>query len=285
MGHDIGTVTNISGSFSLAHYNMLEKIKDLVTAVGQGWTQLRYDTSGDNHELILQGEGLTGAESIFVGFRTYQSADADYYNLAAMAASGYTSGDNFDNQPNNIVSGIPAHNQQIDYWLSWNAQHIKIAMKVGTPVYTSGYVGKILPYARPSQFPYPVVCCGMLNDTPATRFSNTTYGMPYKGNRANMRLRDTEGQWSQPSCYPYSNDVLAGSTAALRDTADNYHLMPVELYDPGNHIWGALDGIYFITGFNNSVENTLTIDTVDYVVIQDVWRTGFDDYYAIRMDS
>ncbi|MBA2881837.1 hypothetical protein HNR65_002168 [Desulfosalsimonas propionicica] len=286
MGHDIGTVTDISGTFGLAHYNMLEKIHDLVTAAGQGWTVLRYDTSGDNHELILKGEGLTGTEEIFVGFRTYQSADADYYNLVAAAFAGYVSGNAFDDQPQALISGVPAHNQNIDYWITWNAQRIALAMKVGTPVYESAYVGKALPYARPSQFPYPVICAGMLNGTPAARFSDDSQSMPYKGNRANFQMRNINGSWQQVHCYPYSNDqnILAGSTNALRDTGGEYHLMPVELFDPDSEIYGALDGIYFVTGFNNSVENTLTIDGSEYVVIQDVWRTGFDDYYAIRMD-
>jgi hypothetical protein len=159
-------------------------------------------------------------------------------------------------------------------------------MKVGTPVYESAYVGYLLPYARPSQYPYPIVCGGMLDGVPATRFSDASHSMPYKGNRANMRLRDTNGIWRQPYCYPYSNDqnVIAGDPNALRDTGGYYHLMPVECFDPNTNLYGVLDGIYFITGFDNTVENTLTIDTVDYVVIQDVSRTGLNDYYAIRMD-
>ena len=285
-GHEKSFVDN-AGTYSLAHYNLIERIKDLVSAAGQGWTVLRYDTSGENHELILKGEGIDGAQEIFVGFRTYQNAGADYYNLAAAAFTGYVSENSFDNQPGAILSGIPAHNQRIDYWLSWNAQHIKLAMKVGTPVYESAYVGYLLPYARPSQYPYPIICGGMLNGVPATRFSDSSHSMPYKGDRANMRLRDNNGSWLQPYCYPYSNDqnVLAGSTNALRDTAGYYHLMPVELFDPGTSLYGVLDGIYFVTGFDNTVENTLTIDGVDYIVIQDVSRTGFNDYYAIRMDA
>lgn len=294
-GHEKSNVTDTSGSFALAHYNMLERIKELVEASGEGWDVLRYDTSGDNHELILEGEGLTGSEEIFVGFRTYQSADADYYNLVAAAFTGFVSDNAFDDQPGAMVSGVPAHNNHIDYWITWNAQRIALAMKVGTPVYESAYVGKFLPYALPSQFPYPMVCGGMLDGTPATRFSDEDHSMPYKGERANMRMRDTNGIWRWGDtdqdyplyCYPYSNDqnVLAGDPNALRDTGGYYHLMPVELFDPGNNLYGALDGIFFITGFDNSVENTLTIDGTEYVVIQDVWRTGFDDYYAIKMET
>jgi hypothetical protein len=52
-----------------------------------------------------------------------------------------------------------------------------------------------------------------------------------------------------------------------------------------NNVFGALEGICYITGFDNTVENTLTINGVDYVVMQDVYRTGFPDYYAMRLDA
>lgn len=282
MPHAIGFVDN---AIELAHYAMLRKIKDEVTALGMGWTVLRYIDTADNHELILQGDGLTGLERIYVGFRTYQDAAADYYNLVAATFTGYNASESFDNQPGAILSGIPAHNQRIDYWLSWNAQHIKFALKVGTPVYESAYVGKFLPYARPSQFPYPVVCCGMLNGTPATRFSDTStlHSMPYKGNRANMRMRDLMGVWIQPYCWPYASSDFFGTSNNQRDVAGTYHIYPVELYIT-NNVFGALEGICYITGFDNTVENTVTIGGVDYVVIQDVHRTGFPDYYAMRLE-
>jgi hypothetical protein len=99
-------------------------------------------------------------------------------------------------------------------------------------------------------------------------------------------LRDTLGVWSTPYCYPYSNiKIIAGTLTAIRDTGGNYHLTPVEMYEPALNLWGALDGVYHITGFNNTVENTITIGGVVYVVIQDVYRTGFPDYYALRMDT
>lgn len=279
MPNQIGYVDNSGGT--LAHYKMLETIKDFASA--NGWTVLRYDDVSANRELILKGAGLSGTEEIFVGFRTYQDANADYYNLLAGVFTGYVAGNSFDTQPGARLSGVPAHNQRIDYWLTLNGQRIVLAMKVGTPVYESCYVGKCLPYGRPSQYPYPVVCGGMLMGAAAVRFSETTHGIPYKGNRANMALRSNDG-WLQVYCYPWQNSVLA-STTQLRDTGDIYHLLPVELNDNSANLWGALDGIYYISGFNNATENTLTIDGVTYVVIQDVARTGHTDYYAMRLDG
>lgn len=285
MPHQIGFVDNSGGV--LAHYKMLETIRDFASA--NGWTVLRYDTAPANRELILKGVGYTGAEEIFVGFRTYQDSSADYYNLLAGVFTGYVPGNTFDSQPGARLSGVPAHNNRIDYWLTLNPQRIALAMKVGTPVYESCYVGKCLPYGRPSQYPYPVVCGGMLSGASATRFSDTAHSGYFKGNTVAMALRSNDN-WLQPRCYPWDNTYIAGNGSSatqtnLRDTGGNYQLLPIELHDNTANLWGALDGIYYISGFDNAVENTLTIGSVDYVVIQDVWRTGHTDYYALRMDN
>ncbi len=283
MPHQIGFVDNTS---MLAHYAMLETIRDF--AADNGWTVLRYDTAPANRELILKGVGYTGEEEIFVGFRTYQDATADYYNLVAAGFTGYVAGNSFDTQPGVMLSGVPAHNNRIDYWLTLTPQRIALAMKVGTPVYESCYVGKFLPYARPSQYPYPVIVAGMLNGTPATRFSDTTHSMPYKGARANLRMRFNDGVWRQPECWPWNNTYLTGTGSGAqtqqRDTNENYPGNAVLLCD-AQGLYGELEGVRHISGFNNAVENTAQIDGHTWVVMQDVGRVGFNDYYILRMDD
>ena len=276
----IGYVDNANGQ--PAHYNLLQVIRDFASA--SGWQVNRYDATVDNRELLLQAPGYTGNDPVYCGIRTYQNASADYYNLAAMTAAGFVSGNSFDTQPAAVIEGIPAHNQRIDYWLSLNPQRLAGALKVGTPVYESFYIGKFFPYARPSQYPYPVICAGMLDGVPATRFSDTEHSMPWKGRRNNLRMRFVNGTWMTPTAYPWNNTLLAGSSTQLRDTGDVYPILPVELSD-ATGIYGVLDGIFHIPGFNNVVENTFTLGGADHVVIQDVSRTGFNDYFALKLDN
>ncbi len=282
MPHAIGYVDNSGGT--LAHYKMLEKIRDVAVA-STFWEVMRYDTTVANRELILKGKGYTGTEEIYVGVRTYQDASADYYNLCVATFTGYVPSNTFDTQPGVSLSGVPAHNQRIDFWLTVNPQRIACCMKVGTPVYEHFYIGKFFPYARPSQYPYPVVCAGMLNGVPATRFSDTSHSMPYKGSVVgtprNLYMRFNTGVYLQPECHPWNNNNLAGNTYQLRDTNNYYPLLPVLLTDT-NGIYGEFDGICFISGFNNATENTCG---TDWVVFQDVWRTGFTDYIALRLDA
>lgn len=277
MPHQIGFVDNSDGT--LAHYKMLEKIRDVAVASGF-WEVMRYNTAVDDRELILKGKGYTGTEEIYVGVRTYQDASADYYNLCVATFTGYVPSNTFDTQPGVCLSGVPAHNQRIDYWLTVNPQRIACCMKVGTPVYEHFYIGKFFPYARPSQYPYPIVCAGMLNGAAATRFSDTSHSMPYKGNRVNLGMRFNTGVYLQPKTHPWNNTYLAGTTQ-LRDTNGQYPLLSVILNDV-NGIYGELDGISYVSGFDNVTENTCG---PEWLVFQDVWRTGFTDYMALKLDA
>ncbi len=280
MPHEIGFVQN---SGVLAHYMMLDKIKTFAEA--NGWTTLRYDT-GINREVILKGPGYTGTEEIFVGFLCYQDAGSDYYNISVGVFTGYVAGNTFATQPGAMINSACAHNTRIDYWLVVTPQRITVVMKVGTPVYDVMYAGKILPYARPSQYPYPVLCAGTLSAAPNTRYSDTARQMPWVGNIANCNLRIPSGIWSQPECYPWNNTgMLAGTTSSARDTNNNYQLIPATLMTSALGLLGEVEGIFHVSGFSNAVENTITISGVLYVVIQNVYRTGFNSFYAIRMDT
>ncbi|MEX5365704.1 hypothetical protein WCE00_01825 [Acinetobacter haemolyticus] len=284
MPHEIGFVDNSGGT--LAHYKMLEKIRDVAVASGF-WTVMRYDTSIANRELILKGEGYSGTEEIYIGIRTYQDSSADYYNLCVATFTGYVPSNTFNTQPGVRLSGVPAHNQRIDYWLTVNPQRIACCMKVGTPVYEHFYIGKFFPYARPSQYPYPIVCAGMLDGAAATRYSETSHTMPYKGYtsvslKRNLYMHFNTGAYIQPETHPWNNTYLAGtSNTQLRDTNNFYPMLPVILNDASG-VYGELDGIHYISGFNNVVENTCG---PDWVVFQDVYRTGFIDYIALKLDA
>lgn len=306
MAYDIDHVDNLGGG--LAHEAMLARIQALAEA--NGWVTRRYINSGENHELILQGEGLSGEDEIFVGFRCYQSVASDYYNIAAAVMVGYVPDNPFEGQPGFIQSGVPANNNRIDYFMTINAQRIALCMKVGTPVYEHAYVGKILPYARPGEFRSPLACLGMLEGAAGTRYSDTVHTFGYRGGRANCRLRSQQGIWLQPDCWPWVNNVVGGdglatSRTAVRPLAGTYPLLSAQLSDTTPNVYGVLDGIYHVTGFDNSVENVLQeggtpVDgegksvgqIVDQIiaaggrallVLQDVSRTGLSDYIAMEM--
>ena len=60
-------------------------------------------------------------------------------------------------------------------------------------------------------------------------------------------------------------------------------MLPVILYETGN-IYGEIDGVFMVSGYNQAVENIVQYGGDDYAVIHDVYRTGFDDYFTLRLD-
>lgn len=284
MGFYSGFVNNTG---ALANQNMLQVIHDKL--VLEGWTVLRYDTVSAIRELIVQGDGYSTTEEIFIGFRSYQDVGADYYNLSVACFTGYVSGNTFTTQPGYAENGICGHNLYIDYWLRVTPQCVAMGLKVGTPVYETAYVGKFFPYATPSQYPYPVVCFGNITGISATRFSDITHSMGFKGSRTNALMRDVAGSWIQPATWPFNAEMICGATASpsyylgqQRDTTNVYTLNPIVVMKTNTDVYGELEGVYHISGFNNIVENTLTISGRTFVVIQDVGRTGFNDYIALE---
>ena len=319
MGYAIGTLTKGGGDD--CHYQLLAAIKTLAEA--NGWTTLRYNTASANRELILKSLGLSGAEEIYIGFRTYQSVGGDYYNIDCGTFVGYVSGNTFEAQPGAQFSATPAHNKAITYFITANAQRIVGCFKVGTPVYEHFYVGKFFPYARPGEYPSPLVCGAMLSSAQAIRFDNNSQSFPYAGyyyDATNNRLyiRDQAGNWIRPSCWPFTNgsgasNALAGAqgTSTLVPADIYYQLEPIILAQQSNdnnpsNVFGEFDGVYFCSGFNNGVENVVqeggssvvdqtgltVLQAVDaikavggraFVMLQNVYRTSWRDFIALEM--
>lgn len=273
------TLTDSGGT--LAHKKLLQTIKAM--AIAEGWVVLREQagTGVFGTEIIMKGVGLSGTDEIFIGMRTYQNVASDIYNIELAAFTGFIAGDAFNLQPNYMGSGIPAHNQLIEAWLTVNPQRISFTLKVGNPVYVMGYVGKYFPYAPPSQNPYPVTVMGMFaGGGQMFRYSDTQYRFPFalQGSPFMSLFVWHQGAWrNNPQCFPYQG-------LTMRDTKGEYHLTPIEFLwgdnNTGACIMGRLDGLYHVSGYDNLVENTIDVAGVDHCCFINVTNTGFNDYYA-----
>lgn len=340
MAYAIDTV--VKGAGPDAHLKMLDVLRALAEAAG--WTTLRFDTSIPERELILRSTGTTGEEEITVGFKAYQSVAGDYYNLLAATMTGYVPAAPFEAQPGIKTSGVPGHNQAVTYFLTANPRRIVGAFKVGSPIYAHVYVGKALAYARPGEFPSPLVVAGHFDGRDARRYSDLHWG-PYKGVRGSgdagytdgfLFLRDQGGSWKKVQISPFGNgaygttstNALAGDPVGAAGAGSRclvpagtlHQPQPLELYDmrqgaydpavgayaTSGNLYGTLDGVSFVSGYDNASENVLQLDgsalvdqtgmgvrqAVDairavggraLVVLQDGARTGWRDYVAVEM--
>jgi hypothetical protein len=340
MAYAIDTLVKAGGDD--AHYRLLDAIQTL--AEQAGWTMLRYDTSSPERELILRSTGTTGEEEITVGFKTYQSIAADYYNLLAATMIGYVPAAPFEAQPGIKTSGVPAHNQAVSYFLTANPRRIAGSFKVGSPIYAHVYVGKALAYARPKEFPSPLIVAGHFDGREAKRYSDLHW-FPYKGRKGSsdtgyndgfLFLRDAGGTWKKVQISPFGNGQASETTYAglageyVARNGSGYRCLvpagtlhqpqPLELYEmnfgaydndvrgypSSGNLYGVLDGVSFVSGFNNASENVLQLEgsavidqtgmsvrqAVDairavngraFVVLQDGARTTWRDYVAVEM--
>jgi hypothetical protein len=238
-----------------------------------------------NYEVIWKAPGLSGTEEIFCGIKAYHSTADDYYNFKIGCFTGYVPLNSFETQAGHSnIMGVPLWNQTTAYWLQTDGQHLFCVAKIEN-IYESFGFGKYLPYATPSQYPYPVFCMGGLTSATATRYSDTSHVSGFKGARSNFQIRTAAGAWINPDVYPYMGTRQLRNTITASTTDDGYYgLHAIVLSDSAPNVYGELDNLSYISGFNNAVENTVVdADSKTHVVLRDVWRTGFNDYIAMKL--
>jgi hypothetical protein len=261
-------------------------------------------------EAIWQAPGNSNADQILVGAR-YFSDIVGYYNLQLGGFTAYSAGVDFGLQPGSIVNSatlhspcIPLSNASMTYWFMANGRRVIIIAKAGTN-YESAYLGFIENYPSPGQWSYPLAVGGSMafNSEPASNSALWAYsnaanahsafwrGIPETTNTlTQLRLRKPDGVWqgfsstayngTQGTIWPYAN-----SMTDLRANLDGtYPLLPIILSDYAPNMYGRLDGIWAVTGYLQTPENTITIGRDTWLVIQNVIRNTKIDFAAVRMD-
>jgi len=237
-------------------------------------------------EVIWKAPGLSASEELYMGVKTYQLVSSDFYNWAVSGFTGYVSTNNFDTQPGTSgMIGTPMWNQAIPYWFVGDGQGVVVVAKIQN-VYNSVVMGKMLPYATPGQWPYPMIVGGALTVAQKDfRYDNTAYINWFKGNRENFKMRHVDGTWHTPQVLVQEETISIRNTITSSATADGYyglHALVLSELSPPN-VFGDVANLYMISGFNNSVENTIVVDGITYIVLRDATRTGFKDYVALKL--
>jgi hypothetical protein len=111
--------------------------------------------------LSLKGPG-GGSDEIFVNLETDYSVSGDWYNWRLYGAIGFIADNalDFATQPGkSLPVGLSLWNSSIPYWFIANGRRFMVIAKINT-TYHALYAGFILPYATPSQYPYPLMIGG-----------------------------------------------------------------------------------------------------------------------------
>lgn len=284
---------------------------------GERWAQLRWDEQSTTQELLAQGPGLAASDEIFIGIRSSQNTGIPNYLWECMGHTGYVAGNDFYNQPGKILSGsypgLILGNGALTYWLVASGRRVVLVAKAGA-VYEALYLGFMLPYATPGQYPYPMFVGGSMRKATTKTPSDTTadhrhFISPGSGESAGYnstdtqaRLRAPDGRWATfIHAYGSANNDYSDNAAATlfpynwekcslaREAIDGatYPLTPIVLMEKlsgaAKNLWGELDGCYHVSGFNNAAENLVTVSGQDYLVVQNVFRTGVADFWALKL--
>lgn len=116
-------------------------------------------------ELYLQGQGSSGTDQIIVGFQTYRNVGN---NVFGIHLAGYTAFDNtlsFLTMPglSSITPRVALDDNSFNVFFWVNARRIMAVARIGTTDICF-HLGYILPFATSSQYPYPLMLSGSVQD-------------------------------------------------------------------------------------------------------------------------
>lgn len=208
-------------------------------------------------------------------------------------------------------------------WFVANGRRFVVVVKIST-VFQSMYGGFILPYAFPDQYNYPLFIGGSAGETDQTglsswrstsiyhhHFPNSYYDAPSSViHRGAAFLLSPQGDWLTCASLGDDGNVAIGPrkfftglgiSSSYNTTnygyeeirsrmraglAGEYLLTPHTLVQasPSDQTYGILDGTYHVSGSGNSSENIITVSSVDHLTVQDAFRTGLGDYWALRLE-
>lgn len=320
MAFEIGTASH-AADLLLKLEKFLTTNPTLVAA-GQQWESLKdntvepYNNDYDLNALdsfVLQrcfvGRGMDGQDRIYVPMGMGISKTRPSYTLIAYLARTWTPTVSITNQfrqDRKIRTVIALWEKPIPYWFFANGRRFMIVAKVGN-TYMSMYCGFVLPCATDREYPYPHMVAGSTNNTNSSHAitdieKNGSFWIPVKADfhsseKSTSIMVSPEGRilyGSSPArgtglgndveqfvLSPYVNNSYRGKTYD-----NNYVLSPIGLHQIQNvyNMLGWLDGAFYVSGFENSPENILTVDGVKYICFPSSVGNDYNDWCAIRME-
>lgn len=271
----------------------------------QAWTINRREQD----TVFLQGHGLSATDEIYVSIKTYFDVLGDRYNWQLNGFDSYSASKPIEGQLNPSPNAyLPLWNDVIPYWFVADGRRFIVAAKVSTS-YQAAYAGLMLPFALPTEYRYPIAIGGSASLSISRWSSSLDSSNVFVDPGDTLHLRDVNAVWNTYTNVPQSTSGSAltdfnthpyGATTifngpnfwntTISDPNDVYPLWPITLmdsnvYSSNRGVIGVLAGCYAVTGFNNAAENIINVpgDSSNYVVLQNVFRTGLGDYWALKL--
>jgi hypothetical protein len=280
--------------------DLIDKVK--ANLVANGWLNLLDSVVSSSRELYFKNS----VTDVIIGFKEVSSSP-DYFNLLLNSCSSYSGSFDWFNQigsiphfPNNTASSgnampvLACLNTPMNYWAFIDNDRLILVVKCNTS-YNSCYLGKFEQYGSPNQYPKPIFVGGhaknstMLNSY--TGFENECfiYENAEKKNNCGARLRKYDSTWLSIGNSSLQLDTGFGAiypTSSLGiennyTTDGTYDVEPLILYTDTSAA-GELKNIFWLAGRGLSAESEITIDSVNYIIFPNIFRTTNKDFYCIK---
>lgn len=258
---------------------------------------------------VFAGKGLDGQDKIYVPMGLYVDKRYTYYSLVAWTARNYNKTRGVSDQFTatgfaNATSVISLWHNPIPYWFVANGRRFIIIAKVAHR-YMSMYCGFFLPLATDDEYSYPLYIGGSHNTAKReyqhqTNQANGSFWKPTFDNQYEWRGSCSVVRPSGEILYLSTSDMIVRNDRnfigalypynwnyKIGKTEDNeYVLLPIEIMElnPSPQTLGWLDGVMYVSGYENSPERALTIDGKTYICFPSMVRSGYNDYAAILME-
>jgi hypothetical protein len=307
MAHTTGTATD--------YHDLLAKLEAYLLA--QGWTINDYAagaTITDPSHLYVTAPGNVGGQKPKIAILTDCNTVANAYGWQICAYPNYDPARAFGTQDNNSpIIHYCLWQNAIDYWFYVNDTRFIVVAKIGV-YYISMYAGFFLPYALPTEYPYPYFIGATfstlqpynLNNAGMRSFCDPGYGAAYYFRRSlswgmfdnslqEGNSDDAYAGYNGPVIWPYRTPYGDSSESDTYDMGSGFFknmrpplggkmpLLQCQIIDAGARvIAGCLDGVFATGGFNRVVEQTIVDGATTYRLFIQQNRNTPKGFFAVE---
>lgn len=292
---------------SANHLDLLADLRDFLVGTGT-WEVIGGIATGavaEDEFVSLKGEGLGGTDQIFVTIKTHSNVPAGIYSLQMRGHTAYNELVPSDDPPglNSPWVYLPLINDPIQYWFVANGRRF-IAICKANNRYDVFYGGFILPEHLPTDWSYPVLIGASANDLMAASTegaNHRNFWSPYTGQgyiftpaqiwRDMTYVNSSEGAGGTGNELVSVDWVDGWSFSNKARTIDNSPwISPGRIAEmastdlaPRNFL-GVYDGIFYTPAAGTVVEQIITHDSKDYLVIANVFRNTDNNLAAVCLE-
>jgi hypothetical protein len=300
------------------HHDLLEQLKDYLEL--NDWVIDEFEigaTLTDVSKLYVTGPGVIGGQPVHISIQSEAQSGTNAYAWRFCAHPDYDPGLSFGQQRNNsqMIYFLLWPNE-MDYWFYVNERRFIVIAKIGV-YYMSMYAGFFLPYALPTEYPFPYFLGGTYNSLQPYNTANSgirSFADPGTAAACYMSREDmgwqpihnsnqganvidaytgvgTEGAF----IWPYRGPMVEDDTNHSGEIAWSFFRLLRPLANGKMPMWqativdvasrtmaGVLDDVFVTGGFNRVPEQIVEIDGDEYRLFININRNTPKHYFAVR---